>query len=367
MAKKLINAHIFSVGTWNRTTVTSKTLEGIVAAFNELAQAGRVPLKFGHNDEQPLTDGQPALGWVSKLWHDGQRLFADFADMPNAVYEAVKSKLYKFVSVELLTNAEREGKKYPFVLDAVALLGADPPAVTNLQELEALATMSRIAYTVQGERLGFKQGLQTTGGDDDMDEEMKKMLLALQQGQAAQQVRLDTLTTENVELKTKFTASEAAKAALQAQLDATVKTEKAEKVKMARENAMAVLEVAVREKRILPAQRESYTKLFKLNDDEAILVLDIKDLESLVSTKLDDAKKVLMSKSAITKGPGDTADDTDDAGENDPNEEISTAALKYANENKVSVFTALPEVLKLNPKLARQFCSINFEKSEARA
>jgi hypothetical protein len=142
MSKSITGAEVFAAGTHNGLTFNEDDLDGIVKAFDQLNAAGRVPLKFGHNNEQPFTDGQPALGWVQRLWRDGKKLFADFVGMPTVVFDAVKAGLYKQVSIELLKDTSREGDRYPWVLDAVALLGADIPAVKGLRDLQTL-TMTR--------------------------------------------------------------------------------------------------------------------------------------------------------------------------------------------------------------------------------
>lgn len=142
MSKSLNGVEVFAVGTHNGLTFTESDLDGIEQAFKALNASGRVPLKFGHNNEQPFTDGQPALGWVDRLWRDGKKLFADFVGMPTVVFDAVKAGLYKQVSIELLKDTSREGDRYPWVLDAVALLGADIPAVKGLRDLQTL-TMTR--------------------------------------------------------------------------------------------------------------------------------------------------------------------------------------------------------------------------------
>ena len=61
--------------------------------------------------------------------------------LPTVVFNAVKNGLYRNVSIELLKGIERNGNSFPWVLDAVALLGADTPAVRGLKDLQAL-TMS---------------------------------------------------------------------------------------------------------------------------------------------------------------------------------------------------------------------------------
>ena len=97
------------------------------------------PLKLGHNDEQTeLKDGQPALGYIDKIYKVGTKLVADFKELPKKVYEAIKRGNYKRVSSEIYWNYKANGSTFNRVLKAVALLGAEVPAVTNLQSIEGL-------------------------------------------------------------------------------------------------------------------------------------------------------------------------------------------------------------------------------------
>src|SRR5690606_25974082 len=98
---ELRDREIFAVGKWNGLEFTEADLDDIVANFDRLKDIHKVPLKFGHNDEQPITDGQPAIGWVSRVYRKGKKLLADFSDVPSVVVEAIKKKLYRTVSVEL--------------------------------------------------------------------------------------------------------------------------------------------------------------------------------------------------------------------------------------------------------------------------
>jgi hypothetical protein len=148
----ILGAIVFRAGTWNGQTFTKEDLFGIVDSTIAAGLLGRIPLKFGH--DSPLNDGEPAYGWVSRLWVDGDAIKADFTDVPKGVNEAIKNGSYKFCSIELLKNAEYDGAKYPFLLDAIALLGADPPAVAGVSDLQKLAA----ARAMQGERIMFSMG-----------------------------------------------------------------------------------------------------------------------------------------------------------------------------------------------------------------
>jgi hypothetical protein len=58
--------------------------------------------------------------------------------MPSKIMELIESKGYRHVSSEIFWDAEVNGKKFKRMLAAVALLGVDMPAVTNLREILAI-------------------------------------------------------------------------------------------------------------------------------------------------------------------------------------------------------------------------------------
>lgn len=134
----LHGVEIFAVGTWNGDIYTEKDLDSMVEAFDQVGF--KPPLKLGHNMEQEKQwkDGQPAFGWVGKIYRRGKKLLADFVQLPRKIYEALKRGNYKQISSEIYWNLERNGRVFPRVLRAVALLGADIPAVSGLEAIENL-------------------------------------------------------------------------------------------------------------------------------------------------------------------------------------------------------------------------------------
>ena len=133
----LSGVEIFSTGVWNGDRYTEKDLNAMVENFDDVGF--EPPIKLGHNEEQPeLQDGQPALGYISKIYKVGSKLVADFKELPKKVYDAIKRGNYKRVSSEIYWNYKANGSTFNRVLKAVALLGADIPAVTNLESIEGL-------------------------------------------------------------------------------------------------------------------------------------------------------------------------------------------------------------------------------------
>jgi hypothetical protein len=139
-----VEAEIFSVGRWNGESFSRAHLEEIVRNFETLKHRLKPPLKFGHDEGQTLLgqrDGDPALGWVERLRVEGDKLLATFSGVPALVYQAIRAGRYRRVSAELYFNVRRGRRRLGRALKAVALLGADLPAVTNLADLGAyLAT-----------------------------------------------------------------------------------------------------------------------------------------------------------------------------------------------------------------------------------
>lgn len=133
----LEGVEIFSTGVWNGDKYTQEDLQNMVENFDQTGF--QPPLKLGHNEEQPeMLDGEPALGFVDRIYTEGTKLLADFSSLPKKVYEAIKRGNYKRVSSEIYWNFKNNGQVLDRVLKAVALLGSEIPAVTNLEAIEGL-------------------------------------------------------------------------------------------------------------------------------------------------------------------------------------------------------------------------------------
>lgn len=128
---------IMSLGTWNGNQITEDMFTQVCEAFEATKEFASVPLKLGHNEGQKFLqeDGLPAAGWVSKVYRQGKKLCADFSDIPTKIYELIKRKAYRKVSVELFMGYKFDGKEFPCLLGAVALLGSDLPAMATLSDI----------------------------------------------------------------------------------------------------------------------------------------------------------------------------------------------------------------------------------------
>lgn len=141
---------IFSAGKWNGDEYTVGDLDQMVSAFSKVGF--EPPIKAGHQDGQENEKaaekvfGAPALGYASRIYRAGSKLLADFSSVPKRFADLVKVGAYKRVSSEIYWNYKDEstGTTYPRVLKAVAFLGADIPALTNLKAIESLYAHSGV-------------------------------------------------------------------------------------------------------------------------------------------------------------------------------------------------------------------------------
>lgn len=345
MSKALYGAEIFDVGTWpaqtGQVTVTLEDIDSIVASFEALGLSRKVPIKAGHNDDQPMTDGQPALGWVDRVWRQGTKLMADFVDMPTVIHEAVRKKLYKTVSIELLRNVQAGTRKIPWVLDAVSLLGADQPAVGTLKDLEVL-TMSRKTALRASARVAFRREFQFTTSEarKGMEKHEVEALLKEQADKltVAFTSQIGTLKTESAQ-------------ALAAEQE---KTRKAE-VSRHRDAVKSKFEAAVG-KTIIPAAREQFYKFARVDDDTAVMSIKLEEVDEYIKTNAD---KALMSKNSQQQTQSESGDPSE-AGK-PAAEVVATRARKLClsrnqDPNKFEfIHSATMEVLKADKALGEAY------------
>jgi hypothetical protein len=340
---ELKGAEIFAVGKWNGMEFTETDLDEIANNFGTLAEIHKVPLKLGHNDEQPVTDGQPAIGWVSKVYRNGTKLLADFVDMPRTVYDAVKQRLYRTVSVELLFDVDHKGNKFGHVLDAVALLGADHPAVNTLEDLNALLA-SRTSFA-GGRRFCFETvaGKLDSKEENDMDEKDVKAFVSEAVEKAVDPLKeeLEVVKKERDDFKSKWDTSESQRKAYEAE-------QRKEKVTAARSTVIEILDGAVRDKAMTPAAREVYARQIGVNDDDRVLEIDIEEI------------KVMCSANVVPIGK--TGRESKDLPVDDAGVELTRLTRVFMAEHDERDFSrALMTVAQANPDLHEQYLDSNLE------
>ena len=274
-----IELEVFATGVWNGLDFTGDDVKLIAHAFSNLKEYHDVPVKFGHNEEQPMTDGQPALGWVENVWVKGETLVAKLVDVPDIVYNALKKKLYKKVSIELDMGVEHKGTYYPWVLSGVALLGADIPAVNVLADLQAY--MGRDGAFNAKERAFFTKEdvkLDITHRRDIMGmEELQEEIKTLKAQYAAQSTANAKLVEENQTLKDEAIERKAKFRAI----------EEADKVRQQAEERKTLekrLDAMVEGQKIAPFTREEFMRDYDEAGDKKTVIDGVERLEKVIES-----------------------------------------------------------------------------------
>lgn len=259
---------IFSAGTWNGNTFNEADLDKMIEAFNKTSDGVRPFLKLGHDDEQKLLqkEGLPAAGWVGRLYRNGQKLMADFVDIPKQIYELILKKAYRKVSVELFQNVQILDQKHEFLIGAVALLGAETPGVMNLQDILArykIAGYDSVnIYSQDCGLLIIKEFDNNHGGNMTTEEKLAKAELEAQQAKAALAQAQEDAKKFKTDLESTQQAQEDAKKELEA-LQQKFSAQAAELKKQEIANQVQELE---KEELITPAMKFAVTQLL---DDKA--------------------------------------------------------------------------------------------------
>lgn len=249
--KNIEGVEIFSAGTWNGDEYTVADLDEMVKAYQETSQTCRPYLKLGHDDEQKLlqSDGLPAAGWIGNLYRKGEKLVADFCDIPEKIYQLIENKAYRNVSSEIYWDIEMDDRSYKRMLAAVALLGADMPAVTNLNDILAQYKLkfknigNQKNYTLEVAELvqSKKKGAKEMPTIEELELEVAKFkadIEAKDKELADSKAQIEEVSAKNKEYTTQLAEVEKEKA--EAKLELEVKDV------MASEGACAAMEPYVR-------------------------------------------------------------------------------------------------------------------------
>lgn len=111
-------------------------LDAIATSYNPKNR--EAPLVFGH---PAVSD--PAFGWVKSVHREGKNLFAQIAQIPDAVRQLVQDGRYKYVSMSLMPDRK--------TLRHVGLLGAAVPAIDGLGPVSLSGGNDAVTITLHKE------------------------------------------------------------------------------------------------------------------------------------------------------------------------------------------------------------------------
>lgn len=382
--KKIFGVEIFRTGIWNEQKYTRKDLDYMVEAFNKVGF--RPPLKIGHDEKS----GDRAFGWVQSLYRIGNKLFADFIDIPIGLYKLIKERAFDAVSAEIYINLDRNGKKFPRVLKAVALLGAETPgadlaplrtAVNTIQDFDFDKVL---VYTLEVD--DWKVEMDTKELQDkvkELEEKLKKITVEKDKAETELKTHKESEASDELVKEVEKALNEVEEARKEAEKQLEITKEELKKASSADSDEIKHLKEEVerlnkiqqdlkeeRQKELiarkvdecsLPAIHEHLKILygvamgsdevvkFKKDDKEEEVSPEVV-LDRLVSIINENAKKLF-------KELGESGRIHRDDGPKDdrPDVEVTERARKYAAEHEVSFKQAVEAVLEADPELKQAY------------
>lgn len=211
LTEDMPNRLLFAVGIFNGTTVTLEDLKSIVSAYEEGFLIPTVTITHKeeeeHEEDCVLYQFPFKFGEVRNLRIvDDKFLYGDMVKVPRKIVRLVKAGLLPTLSVEIWRNLPAPNiapnKIYPYVLDSVALLGSDRPALWEVMEAYHLAgseKKDKIAFkksTEQGEKIIFHYKKEKKG-DLQMNEDEKKSAFANVMQSLSKLIGIDTTSVNN--------------------------------------------------------------------------------------------------------------------------------------------------------------------------
>ncbi len=332
------SVEIFSAGTWNGDGYTVEDLDEMVRAFEENKDHVRPFLKLGHSEEQKLleAEGLPAAGWVESIYRKGNKLMADFNDIPGKIYELIRRRAYRKVSCEIYMNCAIEEKQYKYFVGAIALLGAETPGVMNLDDILAqyrlLVSNSKNLYQMQHR-----------------GSTIKSYSFKAEEVKPTQEIKHMSKTEREIELEAKLAALEADKKATDDKvttLEADAKKFAVEKAEAAEKLFAVEIEKAVDgflgEKLITPAMKPYVAALIGHDKKEFSIAEKALNKTDVVKELL----KLFQATAKVNLEESSTDGKGTDEGKVNGQDAVHAEVEKYAKENKVSYAVAYKTVAK---------------------
>jgi hypothetical protein len=262
----------------------------------------------------------------------GSKLFADFDYIPEKIYKLIKSKAYRKVSCEIYWDLDVDGSRYPRVLGAVALLGAETPGVMNLQDIlgkysnKSKSDVVFKAFEKDDTFKTYEVNFQTSEGDE-MSEEMEGLKAELE----AQ--------------KKDYASIEAAKTDLQKQLEA----QQAELNALREANAKALADASAAKVAKFVTELESKKLVTPaMKDLVSNLMSDKKEysIGEKTLTKEEAIEQILTLSTEAAKVNFNESSRADFGKKEDKMKDLEDKIEKYAQDNKCSYAQAYKAVMK---------------------
>lgn len=324
------NVEIFKAGKWNGDEYTTKDLDDIVSAHNEVGNILKPYLKLGHNKDQKFMDGMPAAGWISNVRRVGDTLVAKLSNIPEKIYQLIQKKAYGRFSSEIYWNLNLSDKKYRRALKAVALLGADTPEVSTLDDFIALYTTDDFEKLAIYENLKNEvQNMEAADRIHELEAQLKEYKVKAE-AEKEYTLKINELDIEVKEYKEQLEGIKTENETLKKDLEEKAYASKEFEIKN-------YLETKISEGKLMPAQLNQYMALAM--DDNVKKYSDIEGTGfDMVKSLLDNSEKVIDFNSQSEHK------EIDKKVYSNKDDQLDSQIKKYMKDNKVNYAEAFDAI-----------------------
>ncbi len=349
----MTGVEIFGVGTWKGNKFVAGDLLEIVDNTMALLESGKhkPPIKLGHSTNQIIVDqddGDPALGRAVDFKVKGDKIIANFVNLPDILFNAIEAQRFTSVSVEM-----DHIRHFGWFISAVAVIGADLPAVKTLDDLQAF--LSDTPFNPA-----------TMAGDDVDASKSLNFSTPFFSGDKTKMGDNNKTTTEPTTVKVELSQSEDLKAKIK-ELEDALELEKTGKVKLTEDMQKEI--TAYKDKEVemtFSTRKESILNTYSEDVKKGKLTPAIRDE---IEEHLDSQKATFSENSELTISPEltrkvatsytlekeETGQDKDQGEDKSPDLEFSQKAKKLQVDKGISYKEASDLVAELEPGLQDEY------------
>lgn len=245
--------HVFTTGAHpGKIDVTDKMLEEIARNYDP-ANFHEAPVWLGHPDDNK--DGEPeALAWIDSVLAVGNKLYVSFSYVSDEMKKLIENQSFKRVSVEIVKFKTDDGKEVLY-LYAVGL--TNRPAVKGLEPITFAGRKYNHDYS---ERFAFNEKFQNYNSN-----QMNQYLIKVAELFGLDVTKFTTESSLQEAITVKFNEAKTTSPVKDKEINSDFATLQAQYNELQQERVKELVDGAIKDLKILPANKEEWENLAKTN------------------------------------------------------------------------------------------------------
>lgn len=247
--------HVFTTGAHpGKINVTDKMLEEIAKNYDPV-NFHEAPVWLGHPDDQEGVNNEPeALAWIDSVLAVGNKLYVSFSFVSDEMKKLIEKQSFKRVSVEFVKYKADDGKEILY-LYAVGL--TNRPAVKGLEPITFAGKNFNHNYS---ERFAFNENFQNYNSN-----QMNQYLIKVAELFGLDVSKFTTESSLQEAITHKYNEAKTQTPVKDKKEDLDFITLKNQYNELQQERVTELVDGAIRDLKILPANKDEWINLAKTN------------------------------------------------------------------------------------------------------